>query len=1150
MADDNNIDINIQGNASGIQGASRQASSSVSEVSKSAKELDQAFRRLKSAIDPTFAAQEKYNQAVRDAQGLLAAKKISQEEATRAEVAAKAALDQTIKAIYAKSEAGRAAAAAEKQRAQEELAERRAAALAVAQEARAKAEAEKAAAQEARGLAKQKAEEEKAAIREAAREAKEAARQKAQAEKDAAEQAKKAAKEKAAAEKAAIKETEAEAKRAAREKAAAERAAAAEAKQAEIDARRQQKQAIREAAQAAAQAAADRRKAEKEAAGAARQAAIEIENQARAEKAAAAAASELRASIDPAYAAQTRYNETMRVATQLLMANKLQQGEWTAIQKQAAAQMEVNARSMGRLNAVYVQMGYQAQDVVASIASGINPLVILAQQGGQTAAALSTMGGKMGAVATFMAGPWGAAIMGGVMALGYLIPKLFDTENATEAAANAQKDFADQIDNATGRVKEQISWLERLAAAKKFDEVADKKRAEATGNKNSVLGKVASALAPTVVDNGMGGGMTLPAEISNGKSAAAIRKWADELKSGGMKMDEFYFRIKKLSATDSSVKKLADTVLKFGADYNKGMSEAEKAEAESARRSGKTLTARQRQILELDKNVKNMTTTELNAAVVIATSTDAVEKAHARLTVAEGEAARAREKNLAAGMKEAQANDAYKAAIKDEVKAVQDAEKARDAANKAAAAGKRANTAALREEAKERQEQLRFEIETYDYQKEMAVDSYNEQVKIQNKKIEALRAFYGTQHAEVVRAQRELERMERQHQRELLSIQLDKIQNQATMKGGKEDTDYEVAKTKIAMKSDTTDTKESLGIISAQQALQEKRQILEEEYQLQAQHENKMFELKMESLRQQLALLPVESRERETLNNQIEAAQAEHENALTRLDMQHARDVRRIELQTAAATTAKWRQMVGTITQSMSSAFQGLWTKSISFKQALFQIGDQIVYKFFDMGMQILTNWIMTQLGMKGAALATDAIITGSKTAATATQTAVGAAAATTEVGQHAAVAAAGAYKSTVVIPFIGPVAAPAAAALALAAVLGFGAMIASAEGGWGKVPKDGMITELHKDEMVLPAWIANPLRDSVVGPKASSGPMMNRAFNTGAVTRQSAMRGGDTFNIHAIDVQSSLQFLMKNKHGVSRSMKRSFREGASRSNY
>src|SRR3546814_18146992 len=67
--------------------------------------------------------------------------------------------------------------------------------------------------------------------------------------------------------------------------------------------------------------------------------------QAAAERESNAAAQQLRASIDPVFAAQQRYNQVMQQATTLLMQNKLQTGEWKSIQAQAKAQMDVNVRS-------------------------------------------------------------------------------------------------------------------------------------------------------------------------------------------------------------------------------------------------------------------------------------------------------------------------------------------------------------------------------------------------------------------------------------------------------------------------------------------------------------------------------------------------------------------------------------------------------------------------------------------------------------------------------------------------------------------------------------------------------------------------------------------------------------------------------------
>lgn len=61
--------------------------------------------------------------------------------------------------------------------------------------------------------------------------------------------------------------------------------------------------------------------------------------------------------------------------------------------------------------ALYQQLGFQIQDVSASLASGISPLVILGQQGGQVASSLTNLTGRAGAAARFFAGPYGAAML-------------------------------------------------------------------------------------------------------------------------------------------------------------------------------------------------------------------------------------------------------------------------------------------------------------------------------------------------------------------------------------------------------------------------------------------------------------------------------------------------------------------------------------------------------------------------------------------------------------------------------------------------------------------------------------------------------------------------------------------------------------------
>lgn len=185
-----------------------------------------------------------------------------------------------------------------------------------------------------------------------------------------------------------------------------------------------------------------------------------------------------------------------------------------------------NARlSAGQQRVMYQQLGFQMQDVTASFASGINPLVILAQQGGQTAAALSGLGGVAGRVATFMAGPWGAAILGATTVIGLLASRSGEAEKATEELGQAQRtgvgaaealaEATRALDQITGRTKKTAgeakveallladAYLRQAEAARVAAESAaalararvDERRAEAVGGRAANFGALQQVTA-------------------------------------------------------------------------------------------------------------------------------------------------------------------------------------------------------------------------------------------------------------------------------------------------------------------------------------------------------------------------------------------------------------------------------------------------------------------------------------------------------------------------------------------------------------------------------------------------------------------------------------------------------------------------------
>lgn len=288
--------------------------------------------------------------------------------------------------------------------------------------------------------------------------------------------------------------------------------------------------------------------------------------------------------------------------------------------------------------------------------------------------------------------------------------------------------------------------------------------------------------------------------------------------------------------------------------------------------------------------------------------------------------------------------------------------------------------------------------------------------------------------------------------------------------------------------------------------------------------------------------------------------------------------------QAADASTRAWNSTAKSIESSMNSTIGSVLRGTTSFKAGLDKVAVGIEQKFLDIALRIPEEWASAQLRMLvqsilgekeragvaqsgmltrsgieasetaylSASKTTEGVVHGAveigKTEATATGAAtrgsIEAAASSESIGMSiatgladiavkAAQAAAGAYAAIASIPYVGPVLAPVAAAGALAAVFAIGKGIASAEGGWGQVPYDGALTELHKDEMVLPASIASPLRQSLASPPSGA-----------------AGQGGGTMHFHfaptvsAVDATGVDRLLQQHQDVFVRNVKNWHRNG------
>jgi hypothetical protein len=170
-----------------------------------------------------------------------------------------------------------------------------------------------------------------------------------------------------------------------------------------------------------------------------------------------------------------------------------------------------------------------------------------------------------------------------------------------------------------------------------------------------------------------------------------------------------------------------------------------------------------------------------------------------------------------------------------------------------------------------------------------------------------------------------------------------------------------------------------------------------------------------------------------------------------------------------------------------------------------------------------LAQWLASELGM------TSATETGAATRAAAEQGASNASLASVALKAIKMIANDALQTFAGVFAFFSPEMGPAAAAPAAAsaaAVSSAAGAIAFAEGGMWTVPSD-TIAFIHKQESVLPAHIAQPMRDFFTGGAAAGG------------------GGGNfTITIQAIDTQTGAQFLMNNAGAIAQGLAREMRNG------
>lgn len=323
---------------------------------------------------------------------------------------------------------------------------------------------------------------------------------------------------------------------------------------------------------------------------------------------------------------------------------------------------------------------------------------------------------------------------------------------------------------------------------------------------------------------------------------------------------------------------------------------------------------------------------------------------------------------------------------------------------------------------------------------------------------------FGLGSKEYKKAQEEMTKYALEHgkqMRELENIELEANKN------------YQLSR--VELERANLETLEQLGQIKHQDHLEALKNLKEIEYQIN---------------------LQAMQRELQNYEND-EVAYQKHLERIAQMKNQHEVQMRQIDGQIQVESFKVWREIGDAITGGFSTAVKGVIMGTQSLSQAFRNLGQTVLLSLIDMG----AKWL--------AQKAINAVIGA----------AIDKGSSVVQIANAAAVAGANAFAATAAIPIIGPELAPGAAAAAFSQAMGFQAGLLSAAGGFDIPRGVNPITQLHQEEMVLPAPLANTVRDMAGGGTGGGGPM--------------------SVTIHALDAASFEELLMRDPQVLAKPLRR-----------
>lgn len=229
-----------------------------------------------------------------------------------------------------------------------------------------------------------------------------------------------------------------------------------------------------------------------------------------------------------------------------------------------------------------------------------------------------------------------------------------------------------------------------------------------------------------------------------------------------------------------------------------------------------------------------------------------------------------------------------------------------------------------------------------------------------------------------------------------------------------------------------------------------------EQLELERQFEEQAYAIKRQYLDARLALIDPD---------RDPVAYAQTNEQLEELARQHALQMAQIQMQAIAEARAPTMQIANSLEQGFAGVFARIGTSIRSIGDLMRGLGQVILQSFIQVLAQMAAKWLVNKLLMM----------------------AIGKTTALGEISAEAGKAGAAGVASWAEAPWPINMGAPAFGAAMATAAMGFAGM-ASAAGGYDIPAGVDPLVQAHAKEMILPAHIADPLRESLSGDSGSGG--------------------------------------------------------------